>query len=86
MYVSMGFYSAHNYSGLVRQASGFITVTVSKYGTCRILHSTGFKGGGKPCLKTRETAVLRSDIWFGCSYRNDIGVPKIDLAANELRL
>ena len=48
MYVCMGFYGGYNYSGLVRQVSGFITVSVSAKGSCRILDSTGFRGGVKP--------------------------------------
>ena len=56
------FYGAYNYSGLVRQASGFMNVSISAQGTCRILDSTRFKCGGKPCPTTRETAVLRRGI------------------------
>ena len=62
MYVCMGIYGAYNYLGLVRQVSGFITVSVSAWGTCRNLDSTGFKGGGKPRSKTRETAAQRRAI------------------------
>ena len=58
----MGFYGAYNYSGLVRQVSGFIIVGVSAGGPFRNLDSTGFKGGRKPCPKTRETAALRRGI------------------------
>ena len=53
----MGFYGAYNCSGIVRQVSGFSNVSVSELGICRILDSSGFKGGKKPCLKTRETAA-----------------------------
>ena len=53
-------YGPYSYSGLVRQFKGFFTV--SAYGTCRILDSTGSKGGAKPCLETRETAALRRGI------------------------
>ena len=49
MYVRMyGFFGVYYFCDLVRQVSGFIIVSVSAYGTCRI---AGFKGGGKPCLK-----------------------------------
>ena len=34
MYVCMCFYGAYNYSGLVRQVSGFGNVSVSALGTC----------------------------------------------------
>ena len=38
MYVCMyGLYGAYDCYGLVRQASGFITVSVSVKGACRIL-------------------------------------------------
>ena len=57
----MGYYGAYNYSGLVRQVSGLINVSGSAKGAC-IPESTGFKDGGKPCPKTRETAALRRGI------------------------
>ena len=53
----MGFYGAYNYSGLMRQVSGFITVSACAQGTCRNLDSTRFKGRGKLRPKTRETAA-----------------------------
>ena len=62
MYACIDFYGAYTYSGLVRQVSRFITVSVSAQGTCRILDSTGFMGGGKTYPKTRETAALRRGI------------------------
>ena len=37
MYVYMGFMAVYNCSGLVHQVSGFNTVSVSAYGTYRIL-------------------------------------------------
>ena len=52
-----GFYRAYNYSGLVRQVSGFSNVV----SVCRVhvvLRTAGFKGGGKPRRKTREIAAL----------------------------
>ena len=53
-----GFDGAYNYSGLVRQVSGFINVE-----SVRTVHvvfwTAGFKGGVKPCRKTPETAALR---------------------------
>ena len=52
-----GFYGAYNYSGLVRQVSGFSNV-VSVRRVHVVLSTAGFKGGGKPCHKTRETAAL----------------------------
>ena len=57
-----GFYGAYNYSGLVRQVSGFSNV-VSVRSVHVVLWTAGFKGGGKPCLKTRETAALRRGIY-----------------------
>ena len=62
MYVCMGFYGTYNYSGLVRQVPGFITVSVSAWGTCRNLDSIGFKDGGKPHPRTCETAALQKGI------------------------
>ena len=56
-----GFYGAYNYSGLVRQVSGFSNV-VSARRVHVVLWTAGFKGGGKPCRKTRETAALRRGI------------------------
>ena len=56
-----GFYGAYNYSGLVRQVSGLSNV-VSVRRVHVVLWTAGFKGGGKPCLKTRETAALRRGI------------------------
>ena len=51
----MCFYGAYNYSGLVRQ--------VSRFGNVRevyvVLSTAGFKGGGKPCRKTRGEASRR---------------------------
>ena len=58
----MCFYGAFDYYGLVRQVSGFSNVSVNALDTCRILDSTGFKGGGKPCLKTHETTELQRGI------------------------
>ena len=56
MYVCMGFYGAFHCYGFVRQASAS-SVAV------RMVHvvfsTAGFKGVGKPCPKTRETAALR---------------------------
>ena len=49
-------------SGLVRQVSGFTTVSVSAWGTGRNLESTGFNGGGKSCPKTRQIAALQRSI------------------------
>ena len=37
-------------------------MSVSVRRVCRVLKSTVFKGGGKPCRKTRETATLRRGI------------------------
>ena len=63
MYVCIyGFYDAYNYSGLVRQVSGFVSASVSAQDTCHSLHSTGFKGEEKPCSKARETTALRRGI------------------------
>ena len=56
-----GFYGAYNYSGLVRQVSGFSNV-VSVRRVHVVLWTAGLKGGGKPCRKTRETAALRRGI------------------------
>ena len=56
-----GFYGAYNYSGLVRQVSEFSNV-VSVRRVHVVLWTAGFKGGGKPCRKTRETAALRRGI------------------------
>ena len=57
----MCFYGAYNYSGLVRQVSRFSNV-VSVRRVHVVLWTAGFKGGGKPCRKTRETAALRRGI------------------------
>ena len=66
--------------GLVRQLSGFITVSVSEYGTCRILDSTGFKGGEQPRPKTSETAAL----WRGI-HKDDVSVdPLYDLLQSAI--
>ena len=62
MYVCMGFDGVYNYPGLVRQVSGFITVSVSALGTCRNLDPTRLKGGRKPRLRARETTALRRDL------------------------
>ena len=59
--VCMCFYGAYNYSGLVRQVYDLVmSVTVRKVHV--VLWTAGFKGGGKPCRKTRETAALRRGI------------------------
>ena len=68
---TIGFCGAYDYSGLERQVSGFITVSVSASGTCRMLDFTAFKDVGNPCPKTRETAAQRRGIqkatrtWLG---------------------
>ena len=51
MYVCMCFYGAYNCSGLVRQVSGFSTVSVNAKDTCRNLDSTG--------LRAEESRVQR---------------------------
>ena len=60
-----GFYGAYNCYGIVRQVSGFSTISVGAQDSCRIhvvFLTAGFKGGEKPCPKTRETAALRLGI------------------------
>ena len=61
MHECMCFYGPYNYSALVRQVSGFSNV-VSVRRVHVVLWTAGFKGGGKACLKTRETAALRRGI------------------------
>ena len=56
-----GFYGAYNYSGLVRQVSGRSNV-LSMRRIHVVLSPAGFKGGEKPCRKTRETAAQRRGI------------------------
>ena len=56
------FYGAYNCYGLMRKLSELKSVSVSAGGPFRNLDSTGFKGGRKPCPKTRETAALRRGI------------------------
>ena len=59
--VCMCFYGAYNYSGLVRQFSGF-SIVLSVRRVHVVLSTAGFKDGGKPCRKTRKTAALRRGI------------------------
>ena len=47
--------ATYNCYGLVRRVSGFITVIVRAQSTV-VFSTAGFKGGGQPCPKTRETA------------------------------
>ena len=54
-----GFYGTYNYFGLVRQVAGFIRVKCVRYMS---FSTAGFKGRGKPCAMTCETAVLRRGI------------------------
>ena len=58
MYV---FYGAYNCSGLVRQSQDLV-MSVSVRRVSVVFSTAGFKGGGKPCRKTRETAALRRGI------------------------
>ena len=52
-----GFYVAYNCVLCARSQDSLLSVLVRRLHV--VFSTAGFKGGGKPCHKTSETAVLR---------------------------